>query len=436
MGDGRPRVIVVGAGFAGLSAVKRLGRARADIDIVVFDRHNYNTFQPLLYQVATAGLDAGDVGHHIRGIIRPYPNAELLVETVEQVDPDAKKVVLGTGATMSYDALVIAAGARTNYYGVPGAAAHALPLYTLPDAIRLRNHILADFEAAEAEPSLVAEGALTFVVVGGGPTGVEMAGTTSELFRNVMGNDFRRIDPTKAHIVLLEMTDHLLGGFRARSQRHALEELEARGVEVKLGARVTSIERDRVTLASGEVIRTRTVIWAAGVQASDIADTAFPRTRGGRIVVNADLSVPGHPEVFVAGDLAAATDRHGNLLPQIARPAIEEGRHAARQVLRRLHNEPTKPFVYRDPGTMAAIGRRAAVADLPLGITLTGGIAWLAWLGLHLIELMGGMRRRTEVLVRWAWDYLRWEWGPLLILSPAPDPDLPEYEQEPEPGAP
>jgi NADH dehydrogenase len=428
-------VIVIGAGFAGLSAVKRLGRSGADVDIVVFDRHNYNTFQPLLYQVATAGLDAGDVGHHIRGIIRRYPNAEFLVETVEHVDADAKTVVLGTGATMSYDTLLITAGARTNYFGVPGALEHSHPLYTLPDAIRLRNHILASFEAAEAEPSIVDEGALTFVVVGGGPTGVETAGTLSELFRNVMRYDFRRIDPTRARVVMLEMTDRLLGGFRPRSQRHALEQLEDRGVEVKLGTRVTSIERERVTLDSGEVIPTRTVIWAAGVQASDIGDTTFERSPRGRIVVNPDLSVPGHPEVFVAGDLAAATDRRGNPLPQIARPAIEEGRHAARQVVRRLRNEPTKPFVYRDPGTMATIGRRAAVADLPLGITLTGGIAWLAWLGLHLIELMGGMRRRSEVLVRWAWDYLRWEWGPLLILTPAPDPDLPLPESDPEPAA-
>jgi NADH:ubiquinone reductase (H+-translocating) len=431
-----PRVIVIGAGFAGLSAVKRLGRSGADLDIVVLDRHNYNTFQPLLYQVATAGLDAGDVGHHIRGIIRPYRQAELLVETVARVHPDQRLVELDTGATLPYDALVITAGARTNYFGVSGAQEHGLPLYTLPDAIRVRNHVLACFEAAEADPSLVDQGALTFVVVGGGPTGVEMAGAMSELFRNVMRRDFRRIDPENARIVLVEMTDTLLGAFRPRSQQHAHEQLAARNVELRLGARVTNIERTRVTLESGEVIPTRTVIWAAGVQGNDLTDDTFERIRGGRIVVNPDLSVPGHPEVFVAGDLAAATRRDGTLLPQVARPAIAEGRHAARQVLRRLGGQPTVPFRYHDPGNMATIGRRAAVADLPLHITLTGGIAWLAWLGLHLIELMGGMHRRTEVLVRWAWDYLRWEWGPLLILTPAPDPDLATSEQEQEPGAP
>jgi NADH dehydrogenase len=436
MGDGRPRVIVVGAGFAGLSAVKRLCRARADIDVVVFDRHNYNTFQPLLYQVATAGLDEGAVGHPIRGILRPYPHAALLVETVVQVDPDGRKVVLDSGEAMSYDALIITAGARTNYFGVPGAREHALPLYTLPDAIRVRNHILASFEAAEADPSLVEGGALTFAVVGGGPTGVEMAGAMSELFRHVMRRDFRRIDPSHARIVLIEMTDHLLGTFRPRAQVHARDELSARGVELKLNARVMSIEPKSVTLESGEVTPTHTVIWAAGVQASDITDGGFERTRGGRIVVNPDLSVPGHPDVFVAGDLAAATGRDGNPLPQVARPAISGGRHAAGQVLRRLRGEPTVPFRYHDPGNMATIGRRAAVADLPLHITLTGGIAWLAWLGLHLIELTGGMRRRMEVLVRWFWDYLRWEWGPLLILTPPPDPDLPTSEQEQAPGEP
>jgi NADH dehydrogenase len=436
MAHGRPRVIVVGAGFAGLNAVKRLGRSGADIDIVVLDRHNYNTFQPLLYQVATAGLDPGAVGHHIRGIIRPYPNADLLVETVVHVDPDGRKVVLSSGETMTYDALLITAGARTNYFGVPGAQDYALPLYTLPDAIRVRNHILAAFEAAEADPTVVEDGGLTFVVVGGGPTGVEMAGTMSELFRFVLRHDFRRIDPTRARIVLLEMTDRLLGGFRPRSQRHAYTQLEDRGVEIKLRSTVTSIERARVTLDSGEVIPTSTVIWAAGVKANEFADDPFERTRGGRIVVNPDLSVPAYPDVFVAGDLAAAAGPDGKPLPQIARPAIEEGRHAARQLLRRLHGEPTVPFRYRDPGTMAAIGRRAAVADLPFHITVTGGVAWLAWLGLHLIELTGGMRRRTEVLVRWGWDYLRWEWGPLLILTPAPDPDLPLPEAEQEPGAP
>ena len=429
-------MVVVGAGFAGLAAVKSLGRSGADVDVVLLDRHNYNTFQPLLYQVATAGLDAGDVGHNIRGIIRPFPNAAFFVDTVVRVDADAREVVLGTGDVMTYDALLITAGARTNYFGVPGADEHAMPLYTLPDAIRARNHILSSFEAAEADPSLVEDGALTFVVVGGGPTGVEMAGALSELCHNVIRADFRRIDPGRARILLLEMTDRVLASFRPRSQEHAREQLVARGVELRLGSRVTNIDRNFVMLESGEVITTRTVIWAAGVRATDVGDDAFERTKAGRIVVNADLSVPGHPDVFVAGDLAAAAGRDGKPLPQVARPAMEEGRHAARQVLRRLGGQPTQPFRYHDPGTMATIGRRAAVADLPFGITLTGGTAWLAWLGLHLIELTGGIRRRMEVLVRWGWDYVRWEWGPLLILTPTPDPDVPASEAHQEPGAP
>ncbi|MBV8950881.1 MAG: NAD(P)/FAD-dependent oxidoreductase, partial [Actinobacteria bacterium] len=399
MGDGRLRVVVIGAGFAGLAAVKELAHADADVDVMLVDRHNYNTFQPLLYQVATAGLDAGDVGHHIRGVIRDWPRVDLLVGTVTHVDPGARKVVLSNGDTMSYDALVITAGARTNFFGVPGAQEHGLPLYTLADAVRVRNHVLSCFEAAEADPSLVDGGMLTFVVVGGGPTGVETAGAMSELFRYVIRRDFRHIDTARARIVLVEMTDHVLGTFRPKSRQHAREQLEARGVELRFGSRVTAIEPTRVTLDSGDAIPTHTVIWAAGVQANQLTDDALPRTQGGRIVVNPDLSVPGHPDVFVAGDLAGANGPDGKVLPQLARPAMEGGRHAAIQVLRRRAGLATLPFRYRDPGTMATIGRRSAVADLRLGITLTGGVAWLAWLGLHLVELTGGIRRRTEILV-------------------------------------
>ncbi|HEY7135406.1 MAG TPA: NAD(P)/FAD-dependent oxidoreductase [Acidimicrobiia bacterium] len=430
----RPRVVVIGAGFGGLATARKL--ARADVDVVLVDRHNYNTFQPLLYQVATAGLDAGDVGHHIRGIVSRNPRTEVLIETVTGIDPNAGKIRLESGESLGYDALVIAAGARTNYFGVAGAEQHSLPLYTLPDAIRVRNHMLSWFEAAEARPSLVDEGALNFVVVGGGATGVETAGAMSELFENVLANEYRRIDPRRAHIVLVEMTDHLLGTFRPRSQRHAAEQLEARGVELRFGTKVTAIEPTRVQFASGESIPTRTVIWAAGVTATELEGfDDLERAKGGRVPVEADLSVPGHPDVFVVGDLAAATRRDGTPLPQVAQVAIQEGHHAARQVLARIEGRPTQPFRYRDPGNMATIGRTAAVADLPLGITLTGWIAWLAWLFLHLIYLMG-FRRRTEVLVQWGWDYLRWQWGPLLILTPDADQDLPVPEDEQSPGSP
>lgn len=426
MGVTRPRVVVIGAGFAGLAAVRRL--SKADVDVVVVDRHNYNTFQPLLYQVATAGLDAGDVGHHIRGIIRRNPRAELLVETMTRLDADSAKIHLESGEAMGYDALIVAAGARTNYFGVPGAQEHSLPLYTLPDAIRVRNHILGWFEAAEADPSLVEQGALNFVVVGGGATGVEIAGAMSELFEHVLARDYRRIDPRRARIVLVEMTDHVLDAFRPRSREHAAGQLRARGVDLRLGVRVTGIERGRVTLEPGEPIPTRTVVWAAGVQASDVAGCLdLAQTKGGRIVVEPDLSVPGHPDVFVVGDLAAATGAGGSPLPQVAQVAIQEGKHAAQQVLNRLEGRQTRPFHYRDPGNMATIGRTAAVADLPFGITLTGGIAWLAWLFLHLLYLMG-FRRRTEVVIQWGWDYLRWQWGPLLVLTPTPDTELPVPE--------
>lgn len=418
----RPRVVVIGAGFAGLAAVKRL--ARADVDVVLLDRHNYNTFHPMLYQVATAGVDPGDVGHHVRGIVRGDRNVALVVESVAALDADARRVSTERGRSIAYDAAIVSTGARTNYFGVSGAREHALPLYTLPDAIRLRNRVLSCFETVEAEPSLADAGVLTFVVVGGGPTGVEIAGAMSELFSKVMRDDFRRLDVRRARVVLIEMGDHLLGAFRARSREHARRQLLDRGVELRFGERVVAIGPDRASLASGEVIPTRTVVWAAGLQAGELADRlGLERTTDGRVAVRPDLSVPGHPEVFVAGDIAGASGPDGRLLPQLAQVAIQEGRHAAEMVIRRLDGDGTRSFRYRDPGTMATIGRRAAVADLPFGVTLTGGVAWLAWLFLHLIHIIG-FRRRTAVLLEWAWDYTRWEWGPLLILHPGADADV------------
>jgi len=423
--------VVVGAGFGGLAAVERL--ARHDVDVVIVDRHNFNTFHPLLYQVATAGLDSGEVGHHVRGIIRKRPGVSFLVGTVVHVDAESRTVALEGGGSVGYDALIVAAGAGTNYFGVTGAEEHALSLYTLPDAIRLRNHILSCFEAAEADPSLVDEGVLTFVVVGGGATGVETAGAMSELFTRVMRNDFRRIDVRRARVVLVEMGDRLLGSFRPRSSEHARRQLLDRGIDLRLGARVSAVGPDRVSLASGEVVRTRTVVWAAGVQASGLAGRlGLEQGKGGRIAVAPDLSAPSRPEVFVVGDLAGATGPDGRPLPQLAQVAIQEGRHAAEMAVRRLAGEATRPFRYRDPGAMATIGRRAAVADLPFGITLSGGVAWLAWLFLHLLYIIG-FRRRSAVLLQWAWDYTRWEWGPLLILRPSPDVDVEDLASHPVP---
>ena len=407
------RVVIVGAGFGGLEAAKLLARSGAAV--VLVDRRNYSTFQPLLYQIATAGLDPGDVAHTIRRIVRDHPTIEVLQAEVETVDLDAREVVLADGDRLDYDAAVLAAGATTHFFGVRGAEEHSLPLYTLTDAIRLRAHVLSCFEQAERDPNLIDDGMLRFVLVGGGATGVETAGALAELFAKVMARDFRHIDPTRAEIVVVEALDTLLGAFSQAAHRHALETLRSKGVTVRFGEAVSSIAPDLVTLRSGETITTRTTIWTAGVQAASLSGRLdVERAKAGRVVVSADLSLPSHPDVFAVGDLAAVRGRGGVTIPQLAQPAIQGGRHAARQILRRLEGRPTLPFQYADRGNMATIGRRAAVADLPLGIRLRGTIAWLAWLFLHLVYLMG-FRRRLQVLSAWAWNYLAWDWGPRLI---------------------
>jgi NADH:ubiquinone reductase (H+-translocating) len=414
----RPQVVVVGAGFAGLQVARHL--AGTEVDVTLIDRRNYNTFQPLLYQVATSGLDEGDIAHTIRPLFADDANVDVELGTVVGVDRAGHRVDLDDGTSLAYDALVLAAGATTNDFGVPGVAEHAFPLYTLTEAIRLRHQILGCFEATEHEPHLAEAGTLTCVIVGGGPTGVETAGTMAELFTKVLAAGYRHADVQQARVVLVEMGDELLSGFRPASRRHARETLQRRGVELRFDERVVEVTAAGVRLASGELLATRTVVWTAGVTANPLADVlGFPRTGGGRIVVDADLSVPDVPEVFVVGDLAAPLGKGDRPLPQLAPVAMQGGRHAAEQVLRRLRGEPTRPFRYRDKGTMATIGRRAAVADLPLGISLRGTVAWLAWLLLHLIYLIG-FRNRAQVLVQWAWNYLTWNWGPRLILDPDP----------------
>ena len=412
---GRQQVVVVGAGFAGLQVVRHL--AGTEVDVTLVDRRNYNTFQPLLYQVATAGLDEGDVAHTVRALFADDANVDVELGTVVGVDRDAHRVSLEGGTSLPYDALILAAGATTNDFGVPGVADHAFPLYTLSEAIRLRHQILTCFERTERDPDLAATGALTFVVVGGGPTGVETSGTMTELFSKVLASGYRHADVHRARVVLVEMGDELLSAFRPASRRHARDTLRNRGVELRFRERVVEITPGAVRFASGELLATRTVVWTAGVKANPLADIlGFAQTDGGRITVEPDLSVPGDPDVFVVGDVAAPRDREGRVLPQLAPVAMQGGRHAAEQVRRRLRGEPTEPFRYHDKGTMATIGRRAAVADLRLGISLRGSIAWIAWLGLHLIYLVG-FQNRVQVLLRWAWNYLTWNWGPRLILD-------------------
>jgi len=418
-----PHVVIVGAGFGGLTAAKRL--ERADVDVTLVDRHNYHSFQPLLYQVATAGLNAADVGYAVRGVFRRQHRVRFLKAQVTGVDWAAGHLLLRDEPPLDFDHLILAAGSSTNWFGVPGAAEFAFPLYGLEDAVRVRNHLLSLFEAADALPGLVDDGVLNLVVVGGGPTGVEVAGAMAELVDKVLRQDFHDLDVRRARIILVEQAPQLLTPFSERSRRYARETLEARGVEVRLGRAVTSVASDHLTLDDGSTLRTRLVLWAAGVRASGLADhLALPQGRGGRVVVGPDLSIPGHPDAYAIGDLADIDDGRGGRLPQLAQVAIQGGAHAAEQILATIGRRPRTSFRYLDKGTMATIGRRAAVAELPGGIKLTGGVAWLAWLGLHLVYLLG-VRNRMSVFVNWAWNYLTWDRGPRLILRPEVLPHSP-----------
>jgi NADH:ubiquinone reductase (H+-translocating) len=425
-----PRVVVVGAGFAGLAAVRRL--ARAPVEVTLVDGHNFHTFQPLLYQVATAGLGPGDVAYPVRTIFGRRPNVRFVHALATGVDLAAGQVELEGGAHhLGYDYLVVATGARAASFGVPGVVEHAFRLYTLEDARRLRNRVLSVLEKADAADGKEGRAQPVFVVVGGGPTGVETAGAIVELLATTVRRDRLRIDPERARIVLFDALDELLTGFPVRLGRYARRVLAARGVEVRLGERVAEVGPKGVRLASGEEVAADAVIWVAGVSvdgtfAATLAGTGAANAKGapgGRVVLRPDLSLEHHPEVFVVGDAAAVPTADGRgWCPQVAQVAIQSGDHAARAVLRRLHCEPAKAFAYRDKGMMATIGRRAAVARLRNGITLRGTPGWLAWLGLHLVYLIG-FRNRAVVLVNWAWRYFRWPSGPRLIFgSDAPEP--------------
>jgi NADH dehydrogenase len=409
-----PRVVIVGAGFGGISAARAL--ARSPVEVTIVDRHNFHTFSPLLYQVATAGLAPDDIAPNLRGIMQDDRNVECRLADVRGVDFDRREVIVDHGPSLPYDYLVLAAGAVSSDFGVPGVSEHAIPLKTLDDATRLRSTVLARFEAASTDPALVDEGELTFVVAGGGPTGVELSGALAELITKVLARDFKTLEVDPARVVLVEMTDHLLGGFSPPSQTEAVVELERRGVEVRRKTSIASVAPGAVTLGDGTTIRARTVVWTAGVKANPMTSKlGLETTERGEVKVGPDLSVPGHPEVFVIGDLAAATDHTGQAYPQLAPVAMQGGRRTAANILRRVHGHPTRQFRYVDKGIMATIGRRSAVAELPLGIRFWGTLGWVSWLGLHLVFLIG-FRTRVVVLVNWAFNYVKWDRGHRVIL--------------------
>jgi NADH dehydrogenase len=414
-GGHRPKVVVIGAGFGGIGAGTRL--AHLPVDTTIVDQRNHHVFQPLLYQVATAGLSPADIALPVRGVFQDDENVDFRWATVERIDFDERLVHVDAGSPLPYDYLVVAAGSRTRWFGIPGVAEHALPMKTLEDATDLRGHVLAQFERAAAEPEVVDEGALTFVIVGGGPTGVELAGAFVELFQ-VLDRDFHHLDVSRARVVLIEATDHLLNGFTEKSQRSALDTLRSRGVEVRLEQAVDRAGPGRVHFKGGEVLATNSLIWAAGIEPAPLAEAlGLEQGPGGRIVVRRDLRPPGRDNVFVIGDLAAAADHKGRLYLQMASIALQQGHFVGRQVGRLVRGRRTRKFRYLNYGEMATIGRNAAVAELAFRIHLRGILGWWAWLLVHLVRLMG-FRNRLSVFFNWAWSYLTYDRGARIIVHP------------------
>lgn len=409
----RPSVVILGGGFAGLAAARKLRRAKVDITLI--DRRNHHLFQPLLYQVATAGLSAIDVAEPIRRILRGQKNATVLMAEAVGVDTGGREVRLGTGGAISYDYLIVATGASHSYFGRDDWERHAPGLKTLEDALEIRRRVLLAFERAEMEEDDGARRAwLTFVVVGAGPTGAELAGALSEIARLTLVEDFRRIDPADARILLLEGGQRVLPAYPPELSTKAASQLRKLGVEVRTGAMVTEIDATGVTTGD-ERIPARTVLWAAGVAASPLGATlGADLDRPGRVRVAPDLSLPDTPEVFVVGDLATL-EQDGRPVPGVAPAAIQQGRHAAANILRTLRGASRRPFRYRDKGSMATLGRKAAVADFGR-LRFAGFPAWLAWLSVHILFLIG-FRNRLVVMFEWTKSYLTYQRSARLILS-------------------
>jgi NADH dehydrogenase len=408
-----PRVVVIGAGFGGLAAARRL--ADAPVQLTIVDRRNYHLFQPLLYQVATAALSPGDIAYPIRSTLRHQSNAQVLLAEVIAVDTAQRRVRLADGA-LSYDFLIVAGGAGHAYFGHDDWEEFAPGLKTLEDAIAIRGRILLAFEKAERETDASARRELlTFVVVGGGPTGVELAGAIAEISRHVLVSDFRSIDPREARIVLVEAGPRILPVYTPESSQRAAATLLKRGAEVRTQSPVTGVDAGGVQLGN-ERIAARTVLWAAGVAASPLARTlGSPLDHAGRAIVEPDLSIPGHPEVFVIGDLSVYTHQTGKPLPGLSPVALQQGRAAAANILRTLAGEPRRPFHYVDKGTMAVIGRSAAVAEIA-GMRFSGLLAWLLWCFVHIFFLIG-FRNRLIVMMEWAWAYFTDQRGARLITG-------------------
>jgi NADH dehydrogenase len=398
----RPHVLILGGGFGGVGAARKL--SKAEVDITVVDKNDYHTFQPLLYQVATDLLETAACGHPLRDLFHEQPNVTVHEATVTGIDLARREVQFAEMPALTYDYLVLALGAGVNFFGVEGADEHAFPMYTLADALRLKEHVLRKWEDADRDPALVEDGAVNVVIVGGGPTGIESAGALAELYRSNFSEDYPGIPQDQARIVLVEAGSALLPMFRSSIRSYTKKALEDRGVEVLLGEVVATVEPTRITLKSGTVIPAHTLVWGAGLQASSVAGMlGVELQHGNRVPVEPDLSIAGRPEVFAVGDIAWITDEKANdVLPQLGSVALQAGERAGENIARLVGGKNTEPFEYHDKGTMATIGRGAAVVQTRGGHTLKGRAAFLAWGGVHLALLSTG-EDRTKAVVDWTW---------------------------------
>jgi len=419
-------VVILGAGFGGIGALKKL--RDADVRITIVDKRDYHTFQPLLYQVATDELGPTEVGFPIRELLHGHKNITYHQAAVKSVDLAQKQVVMDGIAPIPYDYLVLALGAVVNFFHTPGADQYALPLYTMDDAIRLREHILKTLEAVDKNPALMDDGALTFCVVGGGPTGVELAGALVELLRDELKEDYPNLPVDNAQVLLYEHSQQLLGTFAPKLESYARKALEERGVKVHAGIGVSKIGPVSIELSTGATVNTHTTVWAAGLQANPIVSSlGVELVHGGRIPVGPDLQVKDHPGVFAIGDIAAMTDgKTGQVLPGLGATALQAGRHVGETIKRLLDGKQPEPFEYFNKGMMAQVGRGAAVVELPTGGRMTGHLAWLAWLGVHL-ALLNGADEKAGVFVDWGWNLLTHKRGKRIILS---DEDVESAQRE------
>ena len=406
--SGAARVVIVGAGFGGLAAVRRL--AEAGKQTVLIDRNVYSTFQPLLYEVATAGLTSSDVVYPARGIIRRH-QAVFRHGILANINPAAREITLSDGGKLGYEYLILATGVSADYHGIPGAAEYSLGLYTRHDAIVLRDRIMTGLERISVT-GLPKDFAVT--VVGGGATGVELAGSLADLRNVALAASYPEIDRSRVHVSLIERAPALLAPFHPALREYTRRQLIARGVDVRLGVAIREIKSDQVLLTDGSTLDSDITIWAGGVTTAEaVSDWGLPQADGGRILIGPDLRVIGHDRIFAVGDVSLTEDQP---LPQLAQPALQMGKHAADQVCRLAAGQPTVPFRYRDKGIMATIGYRSAVVEMPYRVRIHGTLAWLAWLALHLIFLLGG-RNRISALINMSWRYLVWRRGGGLILG-------------------